>query len=152
MHDPVIENLEEILRGDQPRPAAAAHLSACASCRQEIAAMSVQHDLFGALRVREAAEPAPGFYARVMNQIETQVRPSVWSLFGDSLFARRLTYASLTFFVLLGTFFVGSADQTVMLNAPETIIASDEMYQTVSNNPERDRSTVLLHLATYDEE
>lgn len=152
MHEPVIESLEEILRGERPRPAAAAHLGGCASCRESVAAMTAQHDLFRALRPAEPVEPAPGFYARVINRVETQVRPSVWSLFGDSLFARRLTYASMTFFVLLGTFFVSSAEDPVVVNAPEAIIAGDEMYQTVGNNLERDRSTVLVQLATYDEE
>jgi hypothetical protein len=151
MHEPVIESLEEILSGETPRPAAA-HLSACRLCRDEVAAMAAQHDLFRPFRAGQAIEPAPGFYARVMNRVESQARPSVWSLFGDSLFARRLTYASVTFFVLLGTFFVSVTDDPVMVNSPETIIAGDEMYQTVSNNPERDRSTVLVQLATYDEE
>ena len=114
--------------------------------------MSEHQNLFRAVRLAGPVEPAPGFYARVMNRVETQVRPSVWSLFGDSLFARRLTYASMTFFVLLGTFFVSSGETPVTVNAPETIIASDEMYQTVGNNPEQDRSTILVQLATYDEE
>jgi anti-sigma factor RsiW len=152
MHEPVIESLEEILRGDTPAPSASAHLSGCDACRRELAAMVAQNDLFRALRLSEPPEPSPGFYARVINRVETQTRPSVWSVFGDSLFARRLTYASMTLLVLLGTVFMSSEMRSpVLVNGPETIIANDDQYQTVSNNPERDRSTVLVQLATYEE-
>ncbi|HET8549230.1 MAG TPA: hypothetical protein VFL57_14550 [Bryobacteraceae bacterium] len=152
MHEPVIESLEEILRGDAPAPKAAAHMSSCELCRREVAAMAEQSDLFRALWTADPVEPAPGFYARVIHRVETQTRPSVWSLFGDSLFARRLSFASMTLLVLLGTVLMSSpAGKPVLVNAPETIIANDDQYQTVSNNPERDRSTVLVQLATYEE-
>ena len=59
---------------------------------------------------RAEAEPDAAFYARVMNRIETQARPSVWSLFGESMFAKRLAYASATFLVLIGVVFM-SAEQ-----------------------------------------
>jgi hypothetical protein len=151
MHEPVIESLEEILRGGTPTARASAHLSGCEGCRRDVSAMVAQNDLFRALRP-EPVEPRGGFYARVINRIETQTRPSVWSLFGDSLFVRRLTYASMTLLVLLGTAFMSSELRSpVIVNAPETIIANDDQYQTVSNNPERDRSTVLVQLATYEE-
>ena len=55
---------------------------------------------------RSEVEPGAGFYARVMNRIETQAKPSVWSLFGESMFAKRLAYASATFLVLVGVVFV----------------------------------------------
>jgi anti-sigma factor RsiW len=127
-------------------------MSSCDACRREVAAMVAQNDLFRALRPAESAEPSPGFYARVINRVETQTRPSVWSLFGDSLFARRLTYASVTLLVLLGTVFMSSPSSgPVLINAPEAIIANDDQYQTVSNNPDRDRSTMLVQLATYEE-
>jgi anti-sigma factor RsiW len=152
MHEPVIESLEEILRGDTPTAAASAHLASCNACRRDVAAMVAQTDLFRVLRPAGSGEPAPGFYARVINRVETQTRPSVWSLFGDSLFARRLTYASATLLVLLGTVLMSSSSSgPVLMNAPETIIANDDQYQPVSNNPERDRSTMLVQLATYEE-
>jgi anti-sigma factor RsiW len=152
MHEPVIESLEEILRGDAPATAASAHLSSCDGCRREVAAMVAQHDLFRALRTAESPDPSPGFYARVINRIETQTRPSVWNLFGDSLFARRLTYASMTLVALLGTVLITARPNSpVDVNSPETIIASDDQYQTVGNNPDRDRSSVLVKLATYEE-
>ena len=34
---------------------------------------------------------------------------------------------------------------------PELIMANDGMYQTISNDPERDRMAVLVNLATYED-
>jgi hypothetical protein len=58
---------------------------------------------------RTEVEPDPGFYARVMNRIETQAKPSVWSLFAESMFAKRLAYASATFLVV-GVVFVSATE------------------------------------------
>ena len=151
MHDPVIQNLEEILRGGASAPAAEAHLKQCPPCRAEVAAMTAQRQMFRALRAPESAEPAAGFYARVMNRIEVEARPSIWSLFGESVFSRRLAYASMTFFVLLGTIFVSTQTQEPLIpSAPETILAGDDT-QTVRNNTESDREAVLVHLASYED-
>src|SRR5262245_25715943 len=101
MHDPVVGRLEEYLDGNGPYPEVEQHLKDCAECRTELEAMRLQSALFRkAFQVE--VEPNAGFYARVMNRIETQARPSVWSLFAESLFARRLVYASASFLLLAG--------------------------------------------------
>jgi anti-sigma factor RsiW len=153
MHEPVIDSLEEILSGGRVAAAAQAHLNECASCRGEVAAMREQNGIFRALKSRTGMEPSPGFYARVIERIETQAKPSIWSIFGESMFAKRLAYVSMSVFVLLGTYVLSStrSEQPLTVNAPEAIMADDDQVQIANNNPERDRETILVTLATYEE-
>lgn len=152
MHEPVVRHLEEYLIGDGPYPQVEEHLSKCADCRNEVEAMRSQAALFRVFRTD--VEPGAGFYARVMNRIETQARPSVWSLFGESMFAKRLAYASATFLVLAGVVIVSSnqSDQLAAFGDPEVILAGDERYTPVSMDPQRDREVILVNLATYQQD
>jgi len=157
MHQPVIDRLEEYLDGNGPFPEVEEHLSKCASCRQDLAAMQEQTALFRRA-FRADVEPDGAFYARVMNRIETQARPSVWSLFGESMFAKRLAYASATFLVLGGGVFVSAnePDEPLATSDPHMILAGDQRYtpvsmDNVSVDVERDREVVLANLATYQE-
>ena len=70
----------------------------------------------------------------MINRIESQARPSVWSLFGESMFARRLAYASATFLVLVGVVFVLSTqpDQPLAASDPEMILGGPERYTPVT--------------------
>lgn len=153
MHEPVIENLEDLLSGAKPSGVVAEHLRACSECSEELASMTQFHEMLDVLKPKAEVEPLGGFYARVMNRIETQVKPSIWSLFGESLFAKRVAYTSAAFVLLLGTYVISSerSAQTLVVNAPEAILADDAQYQTVSNNPDKDRQAVLVTLASYQE-
>lgn len=111
---------------------------------------------FEGLRVPRAIEPPANFYAAVLNRIETQARPSAWALFADSLFARRLAYASAAFFVLLGTFLISSATdvrQSVAASAPSFILAgdNDDAPPTIEVQPQ-ERGVVLVNLASYQQD
>lgn len=157
MHQPVIDRLEEYLDGDGPFPEVEEHLSSCAGCRQELAAMQAQTALFRRA-FRAEAEPNPAFYARVMQRIESQAKPSVWSLFAESMFAKRLAYASATFLVLVGVVFISSTEPAEPMAAsdPHMILAGDQRYMPVSMDEvsmdmERDREVVLVNLATYQD-
>jgi anti-sigma factor RsiW len=156
MHQPVIDRLEEYLDGNGPFPEVEAHLSKCADCRQELAAMQAQTALFRRA-FRAEVEPDGAFYARVMNRIETQAKPSVWSLFAESMFAKRLAYASATFLVLVGVVFVSAnePDEPFAASDPHMILAGDQQYtpvtMDVNMDMERDREVVLANLATYQE-
>jgi anti-sigma factor RsiW len=152
MHEPVIQRLEEYLDGDGPFPEVEEHLRKCEDCKNELDAMRQQSALFRQAFKAEV-EPNPAFYARVMGRIETQARPSVWSLFGESMFAKRLSYASATFLVLVGVVFMSATnpDQGVAFGDPEMILAGEERYTPVSmdTDTERDRQVVLVNLTTY---
>jgi anti-sigma factor RsiW len=150
MHEPVIGRLEEYLAGGGPFVDVEEHLNNCANCRKELDAMQMHSALFRSLRAD--VDPTAGFYARVINRVETQARPSVWSLFGESLFAKRLAYASGVALVALGTLLVTSpdAEEPLAVAAPERILAgeSDPMPVTMED-PQQDRDVVLVNLATY---
>lgn len=153
MHEPVKGHLEEYLAGVRALPAVEEHLKSCASCREEVSLMQMQSDLLGVLRVPREFEPSAGFYARVMNRIETQAKPSIWNLFGESMFAKRLAYASATFLVLMGTYFVSSSqdeDFFAVSGSPEMIMSSDD-HEHVDQDTEKNREAVLVNLATYQE-
>ena len=154
MHEPVKGRLEEYLRGGDFADVEE-HLRTCEGCRNEVSFMKAQSSLFGVFRAPAGVEPSPGFYARVMNRVETEVKPSPWSLFGESLFAKRLAYASVTFLVLLGSFFVSStqsSDDFLAENAPESILAGEQMPEPVNmQDSQRDREVILVNLATYEQ-
>jgi hypothetical protein len=86
-----------------------------------------------------------------MARIETQRRPSLWSLLLEPAFGRRLMYASLTLVVLLGTYLVAteSGEPVTASTSAERYLA--EEHPTVGANPQQDRDVVLVRLATYGE-
>jgi len=156
MHEPVLGRLEEYLDGDGPFPDVEAHLSNCENCRKELDGMLALRRGFKSLRAPRAVEPPGNFYAGVLNRIEAQGRPSAWALFADSLFARRLAYASAVFFVLLGTFLVSSATdptQSVVASAPSVILAggNDDAPPAIEVEPQ-ERGVVLVNLASYQQD
>jgi anti-sigma factor RsiW len=154
MHELVIERLEEYLSGGGNAAEVEEHLKNCASCRKEVEAMQMQSALFRSLRVPQEMELPAGFYARVMDRIETQARPSAWSLFGESVFAKRLAYASALFLALAGSVLLTSSDseETLAASAPERILAGELHPMPVSmEDPQQDRDVVLVTLATHQD-
>lgn len=155
MHEPLLDGLEDYLDGKGPTMEVERHLAECASCREELASMQAHSALLRALRdPAESAEPTAGFYARVMNRIESEGKPSLWTLFGESLFAKRLGYASMTLLVLLGTVFVSteeSAEEHFTAYAPEAIMAEQAEAPVTATDRDRDRDVVLVNLATYQD-
>lgn len=152
MHEPLKGHIEDYLHGRKHLPDVEQHLAQCTSCRDEAAQMKRQSELFQSMRGPDNLELDAAFYARVMNRIETQARPSIWSLFGESLFAKRLAYASLTLIVLLGTYLVSSPEPEQIANSPEVMMI-DEPQSTavVGTDVQKDREAILVNLATYQE-
>lgn len=156
MHQPIQEGLEEYLSGNAASPRYRefeAHLSVCRTCRDEVAPLQEHAVLLRTLRAPQDAEPRPGFYARVVDRIESQVRPSFWADFLEPAFARRLMYSSALLILLLGSylFSTGVPAMDTTNSAPEAILASDEKGPDFGANPEQDREKVLVRLATYSE-
>jgi len=128
MHSVVMENLEEFLAGTlepQELQAVEAHLSGCELCRGAVHEMQSVSLLFTSLRTGEALEPAPGFYARVMQRTaETQPAPFLAGLFGlDGLFGRKLVFASLLTLGILGGYLITSESSYTTGPTPEAIMA-----------------------------
>lgn len=131
MHAVVMQSLEEYLAGAL-NPAAQreieAHLQGCEMCRSEVRSMQEVSEWFGSLRPEEAVLPAPGFYARVMEQVGQQkAAPSMASLFGlDLAFGRRLVFASLLTLAVLGSYLVSRESSYPTGPSPEAIMAQQE--------------------------
>src|SRR5215475_7105402 len=108
MHRVIRDHLEVVLAERVDGEAKDAHLLECEECRTEIEAMREQA---GQLRQLKAdAEPQPGFYARVMERIESQGPLSIWSAVFDSPFGRRIAVASMALALILGLYLVTSEE------------------------------------------
>lgn len=156
MHRRVRDHIESVLAGSELEASCRRHLEECRECREQVVAMREQADLFRALSAPPEVEPRVGFYARVMERIETQTPASIWSLFFDSAFARRVALASVTFTLLIGIYLVSSermAEQTVVIATPTDLGLSGDIptvRESVAGLPDRD--AVLVNLVTYREQ
>src|ERR1700720_1097853 len=139
MHQPIKDNLEEYLKGSaqQIPQAFHAHLVACEECASELRLLETQANMLRSLRSVEDVGPTPGFYARVMERVEDQGRASVWSVFLQPSFGRRLAIASATLVVLLGTYLV-----TTEPGAPSVALAPTAPTDIVSSVPASEAGTI----------
>jgi anti-sigma factor RsiW len=155
MHRGVRDKLEEILAG-----AGGAwcerHLSECEECAAEVAAMREQRVLLHSLRLgepdgKDAPEQSAGFYARVMERIETQGVASIWSLFFDSPAGRGLAMASMVVALSLGVYLV-SSEQASPENVPppSSRVVMQGSGGLLTGSP--DANAVLVNLVTYREQ
>ena len=114
MHRIIRDHLEQVLADAETASEhpAGKHLAECEECRDAVAAMREQAAMLRQWRVAiqrcPKVEPRPGFYARVLERIEAQTPASVYALFFDSLFGRRLAMASLALALLLGVYVISS--------------------------------------------
>lgn len=152
MHAVVMESLEAYLsRSLNPadKQRIEAHLNQCELCREEIAAMEDVSLLFEGLHSDEAIEPAPGFYARVMQQVESRKpAPSLGNLFAfDLAIGRRLAFASLLTMAILGTYLVSRETGYSAAPSPESVMAQQDSpsFGTVAGH-----DAMLLTLTAYE--
>jgi predicted anti-sigma-YlaC factor YlaD len=120
MHREIYERLEEVLSGTPPE-LAEEHLKQCGECRDKVVAMRAQAALVRQLKPTAEAEPRAGFYARVLERIEAEGPVSIWNLFVESAFGKRIAVASLALAVLLGAYLVSierSAEPMVAAGQP----------------------------------
>ena len=178
MHRIIRDHLEEVLTGlgSAPEHPAGKHLTECEECREIVAAMREQAEVLRQWRVADAeiaaVDPRPGFYARVLERIETQGAGSVFTLFFDSLFGRRIAMASLALALLLGVYVISSEQMaepevagvdglpqaTLVSNLPQDLQGafSDSVFsdngqpRLVTGAPDQD--AVLVNLVTYREQ
>jgi hypothetical protein len=166
MHEPIRDNLEEYLKGSPSKISQDfhAHLEACQDCAGELREMEAQAELLQALRPGKEIEPSAGFYARVMDRIETQGRASIWSLLLEPAFGQRLAVACATLVVLLGTYFVATELSEPMVAVAPVVATSmpssadlsvrsspDRAADRDSVQQQRQRDAVLVNLASFHE-
>ena len=164
MHRIIRDHLEEVLtgHGSAPEHPAGKHLAECEECRDAVTDMRAHAAMLQQWRApaeAEMMEPRAGFYARVVERIEAQGPGSVWALFFDSLFARRIAMASLALALLLGAYVVSSEQmaepQTASVQGlPQAVFSGDVFSDSaqprlVTGAPDQD--AVLVNLVTYRE-
>ncbi len=151
MHGLIRERLEDYLRGAALPPEFDEHLRNCDDCREELNSMQDQSRMLHVLAPAQAMDPAPGFYARVMERVESQRRPSFWDAFLEPAFGKPLLATSLTLVGLLGGYLAfAEARNPAPAARPEAVMAVQQSTG-LGQNAERDRATVLVSLATYRE-
>jgi hypothetical protein len=152
MHAVVMESLEEYLSGTL-KPAILrdieAHLNSCEMCRQEVADMQQFSQWFGALKAPEELTPAPGFYARVMQQLgHRQTVPSFAGFFAlDFAFGRRLVFASLLTLAALGSYLVSYESEYPTGPSPEAVMAQQD---SPSYDSARAQDNMLATMTAYE--
>ena len=162
MHREIRDHIENVLAGSEPE-----HLAGCEECRSEVQGMQEHIALLRKLRAPDsfAAEPRAGFYARVMERIEAEGPVSIWNLFIESAFGRRIAVASMALAILLGVYLVTSersaedpmvAVQQVQLQ-PLVVVGEDgpariitQMDQSPAGQSSED--AVLADLVSYQEQ
>ncbi len=160
MHTIIENELENYLVAKPLTAAFHAHLGECAACREGLALFSEASRLVRTLRVEpaEAAslELSPGFYARVLNEIESQEKPSIWDIFLQP-FGRKLVFASLAMFLVMSgaIFWPAGPEPEVIAAAPEAFLSTETgpkamlVDHRVGN--EENRGAVLVQLTTLDQ-
>ena len=167
MHRIIRDHLEQVLAGPgvAPEHPAGKHLMECAECCEEVTAMREQAAMLQELRSPEI-ELRPGFYARVLDCIEAQRPSSVFTLFFDSMFGRRIAMASLALALLLGVYVISSEQMSdpstfvsdVSSALPEDLptVFADSVFsdnvqpRLMTSTP--DQNAVLVNLVTYREQ
>ena len=174
MHPIIRDHLEDILAGPGSAPdhPAGKHLRECGECRDAVSALREQAVMLRQWRTPAGeVEPRPGFYARVLERIEAQTPSSVFSLFFDSMFGRRIAMASLALALLLGVYVISSEQMaepqvagmdalpqaTLVSDMPQGLpgvlndgVFSDNAQPRLVTGPDQD--AVLVNLVTYREQ
>jgi predicted anti-sigma-YlaC factor YlaD len=162
MHRLVRDHIEDAVAGVEAAPVAQ-HLKVCEECRNDVMAMRAQSAALRELRAPDDAEPRPGFYARVMERIEAQGPASIWNLFIESAFGRRIAVASLALALLLGVYVISSeraTEQPLVAGQPAqpaVVLGEDAPGRVISQMDQSSMGqssddAVLVNLVTYQEQ
>lgn len=167
MHREIQDHIEDVLAGGESLKGAREHLAQCEECRTDVSGMQEHTALLRELRTPAdfAGDLRPGFYARVMERIEAEGPISIWNLFIESAFGRRIAVASLALALLIGVYVITaerSAGDAIALESQQaaseqTIVAGEDapareitqMDQQTDQSPE---DAVLANLVTYREQ
>jgi hypothetical protein len=149
-----MDRLEEYLRrtGSSGFEDFEAHLDGCRDCREAVTAMERQSQLLRNVFQVNEAEPVPGFYSRVLQRIDVQKRPSLWSVLLDPQFGKRLMYSTVALLLLLSTYMVSTEpgeEQVAAAGTQKLVVESDAVDLGI--NLDKDRDTVLVRLTSFSE-
>ena len=92
-------------------------------------------ELLRTLRPPEDICPRPGFYAKVMDRIESQQTSSIWSVFLEPVFSKRLAFASMALILLMGVALFNAApqddDSMAFDNSPSAMSTNEDQAAPV---------------------
>jgi hypothetical protein len=149
----IVDQLEKYLSGELSGDALKqfeAELERESGGREQVGGFQTQGDLLRTLRPDEQMDPAPGFYARVMDRIESQTAGSFWAIFFEPWFAKKLAYASLALLVALSSAAINSAANPGMHEAvPYEFVADTILPPAPGEDREYDRSVVFANLSAF---
>ncbi len=151
MHRVIRDNLEQVL-ADSPLTGIAIkhHLDKCDECRGQIVQMREHAQMLRALRSTQDIEPRPGFYARVMERIEAEGPASIWHVFSESPFGRRIAVASMALALSIGVYmFTAEQPDATATHQIEIAGGEDQPGIDLTNTGAPDRDAVLVNLVTY---
>jgi hypothetical protein len=151
MHEPVVDGLEEYLAGTlagQRLEAFRRHVAGCVECQRLLNGLPFQQALLRELRPPRPMGPAPGFYARVWTRIEAQRASSIWSVFLEPAFGRRLSYAALALLVVLSVAVWNGPGQPMVDETNPMVVFAIELPEAPGLDPGHDRAVVLTHLVS----
>ena len=149
------ERLENYLAGrlnEQDLAEFERRLAADSSANEEITAFRATADLFAEFKVdtSEDMEPAPGFYYRVMEQVEAEQGESLWSLFLQPLVMRRFAFAALMWLLMLGSVAVLHDDTTAQsVQLADSILKQqppEQIYVRLGPDLQQNRDSMLAVL------
>jgi len=151
MHQPIRDGLEDYLAGKTRLPSSfTAHLESCPECAAEAGLMKEQSRTLAALRA--SVEPRAGFYARVLDRIEQQARPSIWAVMLEPSFGRRIAVACAMLTVFLGGYLISTEPGDQGARAPSVIVDTrDPAGPESARLQAQDRDSVLVTLASFRE-
>ena len=156
MHRVIRDHLEAVLAETPQNGPAKQHLDDCEECRVEVAQIREQAVLLRGLRTAEDIEPRAGFYARVMERIEAQGPGSIWSVFSDSPFGRRIAVASMALALVIGVYLFAAEQPEPGTHPVEfvsgTLPGEDQPGLVLTQSGGPDRDAVLVNLVTYREQ
>jgi len=153
MQKRMVNDLEQYLAGKLSGEALArfeAALERDAESALEVGGFREHNEMLRTLRAPAEMDPAPGFYARVMDCIESQAAASLWSVFFEPLFARKLAFATLALLVVLGSATFSAVQHPAMHEAvPFEFVADSLLPPAPGEDLEHDRQVVFANLATF---
>ncbi len=153
MREFVRDQLEDYLSGTLPSAEQAkieAYLKENPAQAEELGLFKESAELLKDLRLPEdeILEPEPAFYARVLQQIESEREIPFWAVFLQPAFGRRLAFGSLMWLALLGGYIVtfgGPAEEATQHIAQRLLTEppSADYGLRLSADLERNRGSML---------
>jgi hypothetical protein len=153
MKKPIVNELEQYLAGQLSGEALQSFedgLDQEPGARRMIEDFQEHSDMLRTLRPDREMNPAPGFYARVLDRIEAQAAQSFWAIFFEPWFARKLAYVSLALLLVLSSATMSTVTSRAMHEAvPFEFVADSLLPPAPGEDREYDRQVVFSNLSAF---